>query len=280
MALLPIYEPATCKAINRFVDVAFKSHDSLFTPGVQIWSSSIRDDLYGRFVLHPDETKGVEFLTKFEKQLKDAPPEIVQLAAEILYVQLLTPTLQSIGLARKISLVETVLSWLKGPAVALPDDLKAGLKGGLSKDQSFQQQRPYQLMFLLETFRAWDGLDHNRRDTLLSDPWEFKAFLQGIPVKAAQSMREILCFFVHPQHFEAITSGSMKAKIVNALRDPLTPSTGDVDKDLLAIRTSLSKEYGEQFNFFQPDVKSRWIGDKEGGNGDRRRRRPRKRGHG
>lgn len=259
MALLPIHEPATREAMNRFVQVAFKTQDSLFTPGSRIWSPEVRADLYERFVRHPDESRGVDFMQKYEKQLKGSPRKTIQLAAELLYAQSLTPAPQTISPEKKVLHVEKVLSWSTEPAVRLPDDLKVGLNRGLSKDQSFVQQRPYHLTFILETLRAWDGLESARREKLLSDAWEFKRFLEDVPLKAAQSMREILCFFVHPSHFEAITSRDIKEKIVKAFRGRLESVTGDVDKDLLAIRAVLSKEYGEQFHFFQPEIKNKWA---------------------
>ena len=70
MALLKSYDPAMLKAINRFVEVALKTQDSLFTPGTKIWSPEVRDDLYNRFVLHLDEFRGGNFMPKFEKLLK------------------------------------------------------------------------------------------------------------------------------------------------------------------------------------------------------------------
>jgi hypothetical protein len=261
MALLPIYEPATCEAITRFVQVAFKSQDSLFTPGAKVWSPEVRADLYQRFVLQPDESHGVDFMQKFKKQLKDAPSKTIQLAAELLYVQSLTPVEKSIWAEKKLALVETALSWSAEPTVRLPDALRAGFKQGLSNDMGFKLGRPFHLAFLLETLRVWDSFDIARREKLLGDPWEFKRFLEGVPVKGAQPMREILCFFVHPSQFEAITSRSTKKKIVAVFRNRLKSPTGDDDKDLLAIRRVLSKEFGENFHFFQPEIKWRWDPD-------------------
>ena len=155
------------------------------------------------------------------------------------------------------------MKWLPVPAVGLTDDLMAGLNGGLSKDQSFNQWRPFHLAFILETLRSWDNADTARRESLLRDAWEFKRFLQEIPGKGDQSMREILCFFVHPSQFEAITNRGTKQKIVKAFTKLVESPTGDVDKDFLAIRAVLSKESGEQFSFFQPEIKKKWSEDIE-----------------
>ena len=69
-------------------------------------------------------------MQKFEKQLKGAPNKTIQLAAELLYVQSLTPVEESIGSVKKIALVETALGWSAEPTVRLPGDLKAVLEWG------------------------------------------------------------------------------------------------------------------------------------------------------
>jgi AAA domain (dynein-related subfamily) len=263
MALLPKFEKATCEAINRFVQVAFKTQDSLFTPRASIWSPEVRADLYERFVSHADLSPGVAFMPKYEKQLKGAPHSTIQLAAELLYAQLLIPVPAQIKPKTKVSHIETVLSWSGEPVVHLPDDLKDGLNKGLSGGQAFVQQRPFHLAFILETLKKWDGVDRAGRQKLLSDAWDFRGFLKDVPAKAAQAMREILCFFVHPSYFEAITSGKVKKKIVGAFRGKLQSPNGDDDKDILDIRKVLSKEYGEGFSFFQPEIKSLWDKDSQ-----------------
>jgi hypothetical protein len=73
MASYSIRDPALRKAIERFVEVAFGSQDSLFTPGTKVWSPEVRADLFDRFVLRPDETPGVKFMEKYRKQLSEAP---------------------------------------------------------------------------------------------------------------------------------------------------------------------------------------------------------------
>ena len=259
MALLKIYDKALCEAINRFVQVAFKTQESLFTPGAKIWSPKVRKDLYERFVLHPADSVGEEFMQKFEKQLKDSSSDTIHLAAELLYVQLLTSIPQSISRDKKILLVETVLGWSSAnPVASLPDALKEALNHGLSMDMGLVIQRPAHLAFIFEALNKWDGVDSDTRVKLLSDAWEFKRFLNDVPVKAGQPMREILYFFVHPSHFEAITSRKIKKKIVAALRKSPQSPTDDDDKIILDIRKRLSKEYRTEFDFFQPDIKKLW----------------------
>jgi len=260
MVRLPgLHEQATLDAIDKFVDVAFRSQDSLFTPGKAIWAKSVRDDLYARFVEHPDDSSD-SFIKKFSRQLAKAPADTCQLAAEVLFVQLLVPS--AIGRQKKTELVEEVLSWAPSPA-AIPGSMRSAFDRGLTNDMSFLTRRPQQVAFLLEVLRAWDDKDKGQRERLLGDPWEFKAFLHDVRAFAAQPMREMLCFFVHPDSFESISSRQHKDLIVGTFRDHLAAASGDRDKDLLAIRKVLSEEYGDGFSFYRPEVHKYWRDTEE-----------------
>lgn len=254
MPRLPQHIQPTCDAIDRFVEVAFRQPDSLFTRGTPIWSQISRDDLYKRFVEQPDEGSD-SFMTKYERQLKDAPPEVVQLAAELLFMHLLVP----FGTSRKkkLELVQQVLSWSSVP-VQIPSDLQNALNRGMVSDQSFGLHRPYHLAYILEVLKAWDNLDKTRRAHLLQDPWAFRDFARSVKGKACQPMREILCFFIHPDHFEAITSGKHKQQIVEAFQNRVEALTGDVDKDLAAIRKAMQPEFGEAFHFYTTPAVGHW----------------------
>src|SRR5687767_3830092 len=112
-------------AAQRFVDAALRADDSLFTPGAAVWSIAHIDDLYRRFVENPDEG-GDSFETKFRRQLAGAPPQIYQLAGELIYVHLLIAA-GNIGYQAKRALISDVLSWSSEP-VAIPADLDQALR--------------------------------------------------------------------------------------------------------------------------------------------------------
>jgi 5-methylcytosine-specific restriction protein B len=79
------YEPG--KAIyvvaERFVDVALRRDDSLFTPGAAIWSLPWLEELDRRYVQNPDAGTG-SFEQKLHAQLAEASPQSLQLMAELL----------------------------------------------------------------------------------------------------------------------------------------------------------------------------------------------------
>src|SRR5215210_4447744 len=103
----PVYE-----AVRRWRAAALTADDSLFTPGVPVWSSSTADDLHRRFNLQPDESSS-SFMEKFQRQLAGASRLTVQLAAEIFYIHLVVAN-DLLG-STKRSLVMKVLGFSPEP---------------------------------------------------------------------------------------------------------------------------------------------------------------------
>ena len=128
----PKIQPAY-KALEQWVDCALRRDDSLFTPGRPIWTAAGLDDLYRRFVLQPDETDKT-FMPKFRGQLQGASPDTIQLAAELLYVHLITIYERAMSGAKKQAQIEEVLGWSSSP-VPFPPSLVSTLEPGFVRDQ-------------------------------------------------------------------------------------------------------------------------------------------------
>ena len=143
----------TYEGTSRFVDVAMRRDDSLFTPGRAIWSSALLDELDRRFVQQPDLRTDVGFEEKLREQLKDAPPDVYQLMAEILYLYYL-PARGMVKGPTKRARINEVLSWSPSP-VAMPADLDTMLDDGVaSGGTAFSQRKPFiltQLIRYIET---------------------------------------------------------------------------------------------------------------------------------
>jgi MoxR-like ATPase len=253
MAPIPDLD-ATYKIIRQFVDVAFRTQGSLLTPDKQIWTPEICDDLYKRFVENPDESSR-SFFVKLKEQLAGSEAQTIKLAAELLFVQQITPS--NMSRTTKIKNIERVLGWSENPVV-LPKGMKKAFQRGLSNDMSFLQHRPNHLAFLLEVLKKWHSFEKVEQKRLLEDPWAFKEMLHTLPDKAGQPMREILCHFVYPESFESISSRKHKKLILETYKSRLSTRTGDIDQDILSIRRSLTDEHGSPFNFYSPEIAVQW----------------------
>ena len=235
---------------DRFVEEALKRDGSLFTPGAAAWSAENVEDLYERFVDNPVESSD-GFEEKFRRQLQDAPPETVQLAAELLYVYLVF--ISNIRGDNKRRILQGVLD---GTPVALPDDLGRALDHGIASFGPALVNRPWHLTMLLEFFREWKTMPE--REKALSDPWKFKDIVFSVPHERAGAQREALLHLVHPDTFERIVSGDQKQDVARHFSYLTGEGTGDVDRRILEIREGLAPKYGDDFDFYDAEVKRLW----------------------
>jgi 5-methylcytosine-specific restriction protein B len=247
--------PETYAAANRFVDAVLRRDDSLFTPGVALWTVANLNDLHARFVAKPDESSDA-FLGKFQRQLEEAPDATLQLAAEALYVHFLIAYMSG---AAKRAVIEPVLGWMREP-VTIPADLSSALDHGLAAPgTAFHTRRPYQLGFVIEFARAWKALPDDRRDAALRDPWAFKEVLFAVPMpKGSYIQREALLHLVHPDSFESIVSRGHKEQIATNFGRPSTTDDADVDRRLAAVREQLETEYGRPIDWYEEAIEPRW----------------------
>ena len=245
--LLPTSQPFY-DASQAFVELALRSDDSLFTPGVAIWTRTNLDELHRRFNDDPDASGG-SFQQKFQRQLAGADPAIVQLAAEVIYVHLLIARGNINGGAKRL-LIHRVLSWSPMP-VAIPTERNAALDAGIARvGVAYLTYRPFQLWFLIEFARAWKGLPAAERDQLLADPWAFKTMLFALPINRAYAQREALLHIVHPDTFEGIVSRENKQAFVRFFHELVSAPSGDVDRDLKQIRVAVNQRYGSGHSLY------------------------------
>ena len=243
---------------QRFVDSTLRKDDSLFTPGVPVWALRALEDFSRRFVEQPDMS-GDNFEDKLRRQLAGAPPQTVQLAAEVLYVHLMFP----IGIRgeTKRRLLQRVLSWSSSP-VEIPSDVADALDQGLVRvGAAYNTGRPFQLHFLIDFALAWKRSTAEEREACLADPWRFKDFVWRLPVKKAQPQREALLHLVFPDLFENIVSQNAKKQIASRFPGLLTEPTDDVDRQLVQIRRRLADEHGAAFGFYDKDIAELWQAD-------------------
>lgn len=243
------------RAADRFVEVALRHGDSLFTPGTPVWSAKHLQDLSARFLGQPD-TGERAFEEKLEDQLRGAPDAVTQLAAEIIFVYLLIVHRTEMGVPRKLELLRFVLNLLPQP-VAIPADLEAALDQGIVRTGiAYHSRRDAQFAFMIEAVLAWKGLPQATRDGALRDPWAFKAILQAHQRPYAGAMQNALLHLVFPATFESIVSTRHKKLIVDRLL-PKGERGLDLDRDLIAVRAKLP--IGEQpLEFYAPSVRARW----------------------
>ena len=244
------------KAAAMWVDRALRTDDSLFTPGVPIWTSHWLGELRERF---PD---GGKFFEQLESQLEGSQPEVYQLMGEVLYVHYLVFRIEI-----KQQRIQEVLSWSPQPVEILPE-LVPTLRFGFVGPGQGKTQIMSQTACLVEYMEQWKEQDTGERRRLLEDPWAFKEFLVARRFRSRRlvnkqnekrAQREALLHLVHPDTFEGTVSVDQKIGIAEAksFEPLLTEQTSDVDRKIFQIRRGLEDQL-EDFDFYDPEIRIRW----------------------
>ena len=255
------------EAAALWVERALRADDSLFTPGVAIWTREWLGELRERFLDRPDVGSG-GFYSKLSAQLEGSPPEVYQLMAEVLYVQFLVIWHEQMGAATKKNQIEQVLGW-GAPVSSVPEGLIDGFTVGIARSQTLTQHRPFQVGLVIEFVEQWKQQEPARRQPLLKDPWDFKGFVMGMQCRSVflrdnqntpRAQREALLHLAHPDTFEGIVSIEIKEAISGAAAFAhfVTAQTDDVDRKIQQIRRGLEEKLGRDFDFYDPDVRSQW----------------------
>jgi 5-methylcytosine-specific restriction protein B len=242
---------------RRWLAEVLEAGGSLLMPGAAVWDIEHLDELSSVFTDRPDLGSGT-FLEKLHEQLAQASPDAVQLMAELHVVYFLVIWEGTISAAKKRSTLETILSWMPHP-VAVPDDVAAAMTPGiLHPGQWAMMRRDTQIAWLIWFARSWQDQSPRRRAELVDDPWELQSFVLGVRGEGpVDSARLALLHLAHPDTFEPIVSPSHKQFIVDRFSE-LAGDETDVDRQILAIRRSLTPTYGERFDWYADPLIHRW----------------------
>ena len=257
-------------AAQLWVDRALRADDSLFTPGVPIWSSRWLGELRKRFLDRPDVGKG-SFYEKLRKQLESSPPEVYQLIGEALYVHLLILSPGAMKGNTKLDRIQRVLGWSEQQIPVPEDKFASALSSGMvNMGANRAGYLPFYVGYIIEFAEQWRELGTSERQRLLGDSLEFKRFaaqakLRGKLFRESNyghlSQQEALLHLVFPDSFEGIVNVDLKEKIAEAeaFSRFVTEPTDDVDRKIQQIRQGLEADLGRDFDFYDSDIQARWT---------------------
>lgn len=243
-ACQPVYEAA-----DLWIDRALRDCDSLFTPGVAIWSKDNLRKARARFVGKVGEWKSEDVLNELEKALADSPLEVYQLVGEAAYVAYLIIHKSRIKRPRKKDVINQILRWSPKP-VEIPPSLLGGLEYGIV-DPGYNVDFKRRLASVITFAERWkvNGSDVsmlNRNDS--ESPWCFQKFLTKLKVSPAQQMP--LLHLVHPCMFEPLVWENKKAVAAANFHPYVTGALPkEVNRRIHRIRAALEPEFGCCFHF-------------------------------
>ena len=255
------------KAAELWVERALRTDDSLFTPGVPIWSRRWLRELRERFLDKHEEWRGTSFFEKLEPLLSGSPPEIYQLMGEVLYASYLIVWKGRRSQANKQQRINQVLGWSPTP-VSIPEDMIDALTPGIADPGSFFVANfGIHPGHIVEFAEQWKERDASELGRLLADPWRFKAVALNVPYRSTVlhsnpnspiAQKQALLHLVFPDIFEGIVNSEYKHKAAETFAYLVTEPTDDVDRKIRQVRQGIEAELGRDFDFFDRDIQARW----------------------
>ncbi|WP_257879861.1 AAA family ATPase [Kocuria flava] len=236
---------------------------SVIDPATTIWTAGAAEELRAR--IEDNALVGTDQgqWDKLDLQLRDAPREVVLLAAELVFLREhpLRPALPE----TRREHIERVLSHLEAPST-IPEPMSSWLTrpagtAGFNPGSPYNKALWLHVIWASTFVRHWNSLPEAEREAARTNPWE----LQRVMLASGNDrpdMRNALQFLARPDVFEPISATGMKVKIRDGLADRIGGSTGEtpasIDRDLLAIRAALTREIEGPFQFWSPSVRELW----------------------
>jgi MoxR-like ATPase len=212
------------------------------------------------FVQQPDLGEGT-FLSKLRGQLAASPPGAVQLAAELLYVHLLIARSSTIGGAKKLQQVRTVLDFAGGHH-EFPDQLAQALESGLiSPGQGYNNYRWRQYAYLIETVAALKRLPEAERRRALTEPHAFVELLDGLQDNGAAIQRFSLEHLLFPEVFAPVVSRDHRQQIVKTWPELAAGADEHSSFQIAAVANSLAPNGGWESDEFVDFYRAPYVWD-------------------
>ena len=261
---------AVLEGADAWEERCFASDSSLLTDQ-KLWTLDHLRDLHKRFADNPIEGSSRDFIDKLAEQLKGAPTQTIQLAAEVIWFLLLFPSPTSMKAETKRNTISTVWSWSGEaiPSSKLLDD--AHLRGVGHPGTAYLTHRPAEFEYVLRVVIAFKSLPAARRKTLLQEdtPWGFGEWLDEQKGSDRRLARNVFLYFLFPDDIERNASREHRVQIYEALKAKLPPDQRirsrertllDYDRAINLIRKALATERGSpEFDFYQEGIKNQWF---------------------
>jgi len=234
-----------------------------------LWTAANLDALYRLFVDNPIEGTDATFFEKLRAQLADAPAELIQLAAEVLWFVILFPHADGMQPETKRQRVIEIWSW-SGEA-APPDQTflsDEALHGAGGVGTYYQTKMPSQFAFLLDVVLKWKQRSGGDLGSGEEAAWRFTDWLDSLPDADKWPLRHALLYFCFPDYFERNVSGTHRLEMFHAFRGKLArdeqpkddpPAGLALDQALLAIRRHLAELLGtDMIDFYRAPLRMMW----------------------
>ena len=261
------YKPAESvyRAGQQWAETCLLGEGSVFSRE-SLWNKSTFSGLDRYYAQNLDEGEG-NFFGKLEKQLAPAPAPAKKLAAEVFWVMYLFTHRTAMNGDTKRAQIRKVWAWSGEALPERPDLMGEVLDDGIGHPgTAFNTHRWRELLWFVLAMNQWYTLSGDTRKDLLADPWKFADWIENTPQSSGRQMRHIILHLLFPESFERMSTATHKRQLVRALGSTAGISANEIDKSdrvkldrqILEIRQALAKEHGEDFDFYESDVRTEW----------------------
>ena len=248
--------PRLFEAAQEFKQRCLLEQQSLLLADTRLWIPEHFDPLIKHYVEAPDEGDR-KFYEKLSDQLASCEPLDLALMTEVFWIVRLAPNIPHAD--KKKGFLQRV--WDIKPVQAFPIDspfLATEVLSGLgSGGQGYQTNIWAELQYGVEAFSDFVRKPRDERQHILSDPWIFASWLDGLSGGKSRQFYHALCHVLFPDSFERIFSQRHKiqaAKAHGVWEKGMEKGRVDLDRALLTAREKLELEYGQPIDHYEEPV--------------------------
>jgi len=262
MARYSIYDRSKIyEAADAFRENCLLRDGSLIFDEAPIWNSNSINLIQSAFIESPDEGDR-SFIEKLKDQIENQEIEVIRLAAELLCVYFLFPS--NVTGTRKRQVVNEILEWA-GDDLPIDSPVSLAFGQGIgSGGQGYNTRRFHEISFLIEFIFDWKQLTSENQHRLAADPWQFQENLDSAEDAESKQLRHMLLHLLFPDHFERISSGGHKRRVITAFSGIVSGNLENEDRQLLDIRQSLEGLIPDKdLDFYWAPLESAWYDEGE-----------------
>ena len=220
------------------------------------------------------------FWDKLSRQLINANPKTVQLAAELMWLIFLFPLGQQVGdvkpsnkASTKLKKIGEILAWAHLPPPT-GEVVTTNALSGVGRTGRFYRRYFHAIRYMLEVLIALKQLPMQRRVELLEpkNAWDFANWNDSFEQETQVPLRHALLFFLFPDSFERMVSFNHKKEVVRDYWHKLSMERQSeffagggfqaplaIDKAIFLIRKDLEKEHGTtELDFYHGALDKTW----------------------
>jgi hypothetical protein len=246
----PIYAAAA-----RWREECLRRDGSLFTPGASVWTARNLAAVQERVGIA--EAAGGSFIEKLESQLAGQEPLVVQLGAELLFVQMISEA-DTHGetarehIARILGLLGTSLELAGG----LDEALDAGGVAGFAAGKAY---RDAHVRFVGRLAAQLKALSDEQRGAALDEPWKLREVVAAVRTSTDAMEANAVLHLLFPDTFSYMVAESQRRKLIATFaRLPGVQEADSDERRIELIEAAAARHATWKFNLYEDAVKPVW----------------------